>query len=364
MIQVEEETREFPPCGYGLLGLCCSDCLAGPCRISPFEKEKAKGLCGIDADLLVARNLLRLTAREGARSLKSFREVLRELKEKKKTRDLIAAAQGAYGKWIGCKYRIPDAGGERIISFLERESSALLAPFADEPPSLFPCLFPETTFPHLRQESAAASLVEELLELLEEDQKGSGNPEECMRRCLGASVQILMAEELKRDLRTLLHPSSSREDGWEGTWKFLRVLPDSSQPLLISFSREGDFQSPAMQRLAQGLNQNIPGLYSLSIREVSDLARIGRFLYEIWSLPVSSLAVVVLVESTWILPTLGSLALGFPTASHPPLPIQGSEKAEQFFTQGLRRAGQNFYLAGVEETAFSRLYQSFQERIP
>jgi len=364
VIQFEEEMREFPPCGYGLLGLCCSDCLAGPCRISPFEKETSKGLCGIDADLLVTRNLLRLTAREGAHSLKSFREVLREFKDRAKTRDLLAAAQGAYGKWIGLKYRIPDAGSERIISFLERESSALLTLLIDEPPSLFPSLFPETAFPHLRQESSPGSLAEELLGLLEEGQKGSSSPEESLRRCLQASVQILMAEELKRDLRTLLHLSSSREDGWEETWKFLQGLPGSAQPLLISFSREGGFQSPAMQRLAQELNQNIPNLHSLSIREVSDLARIGRFLHEKWSLPVSGLAAVVLVESSWILPTLGSLALGFSTASHPPLPIRGSEQAEQFFTRGLRRERQNFYLAALEETALFRLCQFFQERIP
>ncbi|MBM4332721.1 MAG: hypothetical protein FJ117_16170 [Deltaproteobacteria bacterium] len=363
MIQVEEERPKFPPCGYGLLGLCCSDCLAGPCRVSPFEKEHAKGLCGADADLLVARNLLRLTVREGARSLKSFREVLREFRDRGKTQEFIAVAEGAYGKQIVCKYKIPEAGSEKIVSFLEGVSSPLLAPFANEPPSLFPTLFPETVFPHLRQEPPPGSLTEELLELLKEDQKGSDAPEECWRRCLRASVQILMAEELRRDLFTLLHPASSREDGWEGTRKFLEGLPGSAQPLLICFSPTGGFQSPTMERLAQGLTQHIPQLHSLYIREVSDFARNGRFLHKKWSRPVSGLATVVLVESFWVLPTLASLALGFVTASHPPLPVQGSEKAKRFFTEELGMTRQNFYLAGGDETAFSRLCQSFQERI-
>ncbi|GAW92303.1 carbon-monoxide dehydrogenase, catalytic subunit [Calderihabitans maritimus] len=50
-----------PQCGFGLLGICCRNCLQGPCRINPFG-EPSRGVCGADADTIVARNLLRSVA--------------------------------------------------------------------------------------------------------------------------------------------------------------------------------------------------------------------------------------------------------------------------------------------------------------
>ncbi|MEA1971186.1 MAG: anaerobic carbon-monoxide dehydrogenase catalytic subunit [Thermodesulfobacteriota bacterium] len=51
--------KQQPQCGFGQLGLCCNRCTMGPCRIDPFEKDGPKrGVCGADADLIVARNLL------------------------------------------------------------------------------------------------------------------------------------------------------------------------------------------------------------------------------------------------------------------------------------------------------------------
>lgn len=48
-----------PQCGFGLLGICCRNCVQGPCRIDPFGEGPQKGICGANADLIVARNLLR-----------------------------------------------------------------------------------------------------------------------------------------------------------------------------------------------------------------------------------------------------------------------------------------------------------------
>ncbi|MCP4221026.1 MAG: anaerobic carbon-monoxide dehydrogenase catalytic subunit [bacterium] len=49
-------------CGFGELGLCCRHCLMGPCRIDPFGEGPQKGICGISADGMVARNLCRMIA--------------------------------------------------------------------------------------------------------------------------------------------------------------------------------------------------------------------------------------------------------------------------------------------------------------
>jgi carbon-monoxide dehydrogenase catalytic subunit len=43
-------------CGFGLQGVCCRLCANGPCRVTP---EAPRGVCGADADTIVARNFLR-----------------------------------------------------------------------------------------------------------------------------------------------------------------------------------------------------------------------------------------------------------------------------------------------------------------
>ncbi len=50
---------QSPQCGFGKLGLCCRICTMGPCRIS---KKTPVGVCGADADTIVARNFLRAVA--------------------------------------------------------------------------------------------------------------------------------------------------------------------------------------------------------------------------------------------------------------------------------------------------------------
>ncbi len=50
--------KQQPQCGFGQIGVCCNRCTMGPCRIDPFEGGPRRGVCGADADLIVARNLL------------------------------------------------------------------------------------------------------------------------------------------------------------------------------------------------------------------------------------------------------------------------------------------------------------------
>jgi len=54
--------RQQPQCGFGLLGLCCRNCNMGPCRIDPFGDGPEEGVCGATADIIAARNLLRMIA--------------------------------------------------------------------------------------------------------------------------------------------------------------------------------------------------------------------------------------------------------------------------------------------------------------
>ncbi len=54
--------KQEPQCGFGKLGICCRICTMGPCRIDPFGDGPQLGVCGADADTIVARNFLRAVA--------------------------------------------------------------------------------------------------------------------------------------------------------------------------------------------------------------------------------------------------------------------------------------------------------------
>jgi len=53
---------QSPQCGFGETGLCCRHCMQGPCRISPFEHGAKEGVCGANADVMVARGICRAVA--------------------------------------------------------------------------------------------------------------------------------------------------------------------------------------------------------------------------------------------------------------------------------------------------------------
>ena len=51
--------QQKPQCSFGIAGVCCRICTMGPCKITA---KSPKGVCGADADLIVARNILRTMA--------------------------------------------------------------------------------------------------------------------------------------------------------------------------------------------------------------------------------------------------------------------------------------------------------------
>jgi carbon-monoxide dehydrogenase catalytic subunit len=53
---------QLPNCGFCEMGLSCRICVMGPCRIDPFGEGPQHGVCGADADIMVARNLGRMIA--------------------------------------------------------------------------------------------------------------------------------------------------------------------------------------------------------------------------------------------------------------------------------------------------------------
>jgi carbon-monoxide dehydrogenase catalytic subunit len=63
-----------PPCKFCAQGLSCARCAMGPCKIIP--PNRIRGVCGADADLIVARNLLDTIATGAAAHSDHGREIV------------------------------------------------------------------------------------------------------------------------------------------------------------------------------------------------------------------------------------------------------------------------------------------------
>jgi carbon-monoxide dehydrogenase catalytic subunit len=91
-----------PQCGYGQLGICCRICTMGPCRIDPFGQGPQKGVCGATADIIAARNLVRMIAGGAAAHSDHGRDVAHTL--------LMAASDP------NCDYEIKDEKKVRALA--------------------------------------------------------------------------------------------------------------------------------------------------------------------------------------------------------------------------------------------------------
>jgi carbon-monoxide dehydrogenase catalytic subunit len=69
-----------PQCRFGELGVCCTICFQGPCRINPFGKDPQRGICGATDYTIVSRNLLRRIAAGTAAHSDHGRHVAHTLK--------------------------------------------------------------------------------------------------------------------------------------------------------------------------------------------------------------------------------------------------------------------------------------------
>jgi len=70
---------QMPQCGFCDMGLSCRNCVMGPCRVDPFGEGPQKGVCGADADIIVARNLGRMIAAGAASHSDHGRDLLEVL---------------------------------------------------------------------------------------------------------------------------------------------------------------------------------------------------------------------------------------------------------------------------------------------
>ena len=111
--------QQKPHCTFGLAGVCCKICNMGPCRITP---KSPRGVCGADADLIVARNLLRGIAAGTAQHGMHAREVMLALKY---------AAEGKLNIPIENKAKVLQTAGQFGIETEGVEFSVVASKLAD-----------------------------------------------------------------------------------------------------------------------------------------------------------------------------------------------------------------------------------------
>ena len=349
MKQIKE--KQSPPCGYGVLGLCCSACLLGPCRISPFEKESRKGLCGDSADLTVAKNLLRMAGGETLLGLTSLREGAERLGGSKGRRsvDQEKALIDKYG--LGSTFK----GKGFRPSFL-REIEKLISPLLGKRSPLLKNLFPERVFPYLYQDSfPPGSLIGFFLDSMKNGLTESSDIKKILDQCLSVSALHLICEEMRQDLDGVMKG--------EGFSPPDSIVPHPS-PVILLLSDEKSSSREWIQRMAQELGVLFKGKASiLSLKGMGTLPETGRRLSKESSLPVAEMKIITLISSPYLTWTLGALALGFTVISSPALPIHGSEKVEKFFSEDLQKKFGNTYFPSWKEDVLdsARAYLKWKE---
>lgn len=119
----ERYAAQLPQCGFCEMGLSCRICNMGPCRVDPFQEGPQKGVCGADADIIVARNLGRMVASGAASHSDHGRDLLEVLE---------AVAKGrAPGYTLTDVDKLKRVAAEYGIALEKKSDAAIAAELAD-----------------------------------------------------------------------------------------------------------------------------------------------------------------------------------------------------------------------------------------
>ena len=112
-----------PQCGFCDMGLSCRICIMGPCRVDPFGQGPQTGVCGADADIIVARNLCRMIAAGAASHSDHGRDLVEVLK--------AVSKGGAPGYKIRSEEKLRRVAGEYGIQTDGKDALTVAGELAD-----------------------------------------------------------------------------------------------------------------------------------------------------------------------------------------------------------------------------------------
>jgi hypothetical protein len=291
----------WPLCGYGRLGLCCSTCLLGPCRLSPFDEGPDHGRCGRDADQLIAFQLHQRVSLEALETIHSL--------------------------GIG---RLSDASPH-------------------PPPSRrFADLLPDQAFPLLR---GIGFPPDSLLAFFFEQLEGSSE----LDRILTQTLTLSLVPFLCRNLAG--HPGGLADDcGKVG----VALSGGQGRPLLICLVEKESPHEAWVTNLSQAFRSlwgaELPILFS----DPDVFPEIARRIYRERHFPVAFTKTLALVSASSLSSVLLPLTLGFRVLSYPPLPIHGGPKVEAFFSKGVLRRFGGQYISGREDLSWQAVMEELK----
>lgn len=112
----DRHQAQLPQCGYCELGLSCRNCVMGPCRVDPFGEGPQQGVCGADADIIVARNLCRMIAAGAASHSDHGRDLVEVLANVAKGQAPGYAIRDAEKlKSVAAEYGVETQGNELLV---------------------------------------------------------------------------------------------------------------------------------------------------------------------------------------------------------------------------------------------------------
>lgn len=350
-----------PRCGFGDLGICCTICMQGPCRVDPFGPPDQKGCCGADADTIVARNLLRAVAAGVSAHSDHARDIAFTL--------LHAARGGAGGFRIADEGKLASIAGEMGIKskglstsdLAEKVAIACLDQF-----SRAPLPFMKRAPEPLRQKWTNGGLMpkgidREVVEALHRTHEGVDTD---YRNIVLSAFRTALADGwggsmLATELSDILFgsPSPIRSKANLGVLKpdEVNIVVHGHEPALSDLvaraAREGELLDYARQKGAKGIN--VCGICCTSIellmRQGYPVA--GNFLSQELSLLTGAVELMV-VDVQCIMPGLADIARCFHTelvTTSPKAKMPGAthiefEEAKAHFTarQIVRRAIDRF----------------------
>ncbi|MHB8910776.1 MAG: hypothetical protein ACYDAA_18025 [Syntrophales bacterium] len=294
-----------PQCGYGLLGLCCTSCLSGPCRRSPFDEAAGGGYCGQDSDWIVAHNIMERVSRESLRAMAALR-------------DALERASGP---------------GNGVEASRLGEMKLLLSPFSRGESALLERLYPERAFPFLHALKLPSGSWSAALLDAAAAEPGTCDIDAQMEMALRLSALALAAEALQEELAGRA-PEETDLD-----------LPAKPAPLLILIS---DADGPPDEGRDAALKEIEAACCATALivrlRHVGRLPALGRAIHERWGIPAALSRSLAVVASPSMIRGLGALALGFSLAPLPGYPIQGSPRVRNYLTTHLQEGFGHAYL--------------------
>ncbi len=358
--------QDFPACGYGLSGLCCSACLLGPCRISPFERDIEMGKCGASADRLVAGNLLRMIAAETASRLADLVQIVNQTGASPMERPAGSSEKPEAAKAVFEKYGLDMDTARKTggIAPLAAEIKDLLDlnPPARDPAAFWSRLYPVDIFPQfysgemLPEGSLAMSGLSAFRSFLRQDE----SPGDLLRKCLKISLIYMICDELIQDLE-ILGGARSFPEIPKTESKAAEVLSPNVSPGGVVLLSAPDRGFDGFDRSADAFRNHWQGPL-VEISRPAEIFGISRQFFQRWSRPPADTAPLVIALTSSAALVVGILVCGYTAVAWPGLPFFGSRPAMGFFSRDLERVCGSVYLPPGSGDILTVVQNHFREK--